>query len=204
MSASGSVVSAVLGLKRFEVATAPSLDYGTRLELEQSLNTMRDRVDLLLGMLTGSCYEEFVASSSFDGIAGGADVYAEYNPGPARTLQEVIAWCGSSGSGGVTTIDIQIQQGPGGNFASIFGPLGGPPNNAMRVALSSSLGNYGLAKQGQSSFVSGTNMVWQPGTLMKCVFTTAAGAVGGSAMKNIVTQVRWSPSGSWPNSLAPA
>ncbi len=201
MAASGSIVSPVLGLPRHEVTLEPITCPDMTLGLEQSLNAGRQNIDQMAGCLTASCFTSFAVSSSFDGIAGGSDGWAEYTR-TDRVIQEVVAWAAQSGSGGVTTIDIQIQQGPGGNFSSIFGPLGGPTNAAMRVALSSSLLNYGLAKSGQANMVSGSNMVWKAGTLMKCLFTTAAGAPGGSAQKNIVTQVYWSPSASFPGSTA--
>ncbi len=70
------------------------------------------------------------------------------------------------------------------------------------TALSSSNGNYAIAHVGQSAMVSGSNTVWPAGSLMKCLFTTAAGAIGGSAQKGITVQVYWSPSGSFPNRTA--
>lgn len=65
-----------------------------------------------------------------------------------------------------------------------------------------SLGNYGTAKSGQTKMVSGSNMGWKAGTIMKARFTTAAGAVGGSAQKDITIQVYWTPSGSFANRSA--
>lgn len=203
MTASGSAFTPVLGLGLANVTTYPLMSYPTQVDLETQLNDHRTKLDTMIGNLTASCYTAFWASSSFDGIAGGSDVFAEYCRGVPRILQEVVCWAGASGSGGVTTVDIQVQ-GPAGNFVSVFGPLGGPTSAAMQVALSASLGNYGIARSGQANMTSGSNTLWMPGKLMKAVFTTAAGAVGGSAMKNIVTQVYWAPSGSWPNNTAPA
>jgi hypothetical protein len=205
MAASGSLNTPVLGLTRAEVTLNPFNSYQAQVDLETQINDWRTKFDTVVGMLTASCYCDFVASSSFDGIAGGSDVYAEHNPGPNRIIQEVVCYAGQSGSGGVTTVDCQVQGTPGSTtFTSIFGPLGGPANAAMRVALSASAGNYGLAKSGQTLMTSGSNTIWPAGSLLKILFTTAAGAVGGSAMKNIVTYVRWSPSGSWPGNTAPA
>ncbi len=200
MSASGSLNSPVLGLPRLEVASFDLRQYSVEVDLENALNQARQNIDQMVGLLTGTCYTDFHVSSSFDGLAGGADVGSAYTR-QDRVIQEVVAWAGASGSGGVTTIDVQVQ-GPAGNFCSIFGPLGAASNAAMRPALSSSLGNYGIARSGQTLMVSGSNMVWKAGTLMKCLFTTAAGAVDGSAQKNIDVYVHWSPSGSFPNSTA--
>ena len=202
MAASGSLNSPVLGLPRVEIATNDVRQYNVEVDMENAINQGRQNVDQMAGLLTSSCYSNFTVSSSFDGLAGGSDVWAEFTR-TDRILQEVVCWAAASGSGGVTTVDIQVQGTPGAAaFTSIFGPLGGPANSAMKPALSASLGNYGLARSGQTLMTSGSNTVWKAGSLMKCVFSTAAGAVGGSAQKNIVVQVFWSPSGSFPNSTA--
>lgn len=203
MPASGSLFSPVLGLQRAEVASFDLRQYTVEVDLENVLNGNRTTLDQFAAYTTSSLYSLFqISGSTSDNLGDAGGLGAEYNRSQDRVIQEVIAFAATSGSGGVSTIDVQVQQGPGGNFASIFGPLGGPPNNAMRVALSASLGNYGIARSGQSNMVSGSNMLWPRGTLLKCQLTTAAGAAGVSGQKGLIVQVFWTPSGSYPNSTA--
>lgn len=203
MPASGSAFSPVLGIPRADLTDRDVRSYGAELDLETSININRLNTDQFAAFATGSMYSLFqISGSTSDNLGDAGGLGAEYNRACDRVIQEVVAFAATSGSGGVSTIDVLVQQGVGGNFSSIFGPLGGPTNNAMRVALSSSAGNYGLAKSGQSNMVSGSNMVWPKGTLLKCQLVTAAGAAGVSGQKGLIVQVFWSPSGSYANSTA--
>ncbi len=203
MAASGSVNSPVLGLPRLEVASNDIRQYNVDVDLENALNDGRQTLDQFAANTTASLYSLFqISGSTSDNLGDAGGVGAEFNRSNDRILQEVVAFAVTSGSGGVTTIDVQVQNPGGGTFSSIFGPLGGPANAAMQVALSSSLGNYGLARSGQTKMVSGSNMVWPKGTSMKGVLTTAAGAAGGSGQKGLIIQVFWAPSGSYSNSTA--
>ncbi len=109
-----------------------------------------------------------------------------------RVITEVIAWAATSGSGGVTRLDVQIQQGATqpANFSSIFS------NNAFKPALSSSLGNF--YRVSCSTFVSGANMVWTASSSLKVILDTAAGdATGINGQHNINVVIKWKPSGSY-------
>jgi hypothetical protein len=131
--------------------------------------------------LSGANVSQIVTNSILGGYLGSA--YAAQD----RVIKEVVAWAAKSGSGGVTRIDVQIQNG---SFASIFS------NNAFKPAVSSSLGDYGASKS--TTFVSGSNMVWRAGTMIKILADTAAGdatALNGQYGLNVA--VFWKPSGSY-------
>ena len=203
MSASGSVYTPSLGLQRVEITQGEAFRaYWAQVELENVLNGNRSQVDQFAAYTSASFYSMFqVSGSTSDNLGDAGGLGAEYNRGPDRIIQEVVAFAATSGSGGVSTIDVLVQGTPGGTtFTSIFGPLGGPANNAMRPAVSASLGNYGLAKS--SGFTSGSNTVWPRGSLLKCQLVTAAGAAGPSGQKGLIVQVFWTPSGSYANSTA--
>lgn len=109
-----------------------------------------------------------------------------------RVITEVVAWAATSGSGGVTRLDVQIQQGAvqPANFSSIFS------NNAFKPALSSSLGNF--YRISARTFISGTNMVWAASSSLKVILDTAAGdATGINGQHGINVVIRWKPSGSY-------
>jgi len=201
MAASGTLSSPVLGLTRVDLGEGP-WTYQKAVDVENALNRERDLIDAMTGFLTASCYTMFqISGSAADNLGDAGGLGAEYNRVTDRVIQEVVAFAATSGSGGVSTIDIQIQQGPGGNFSSIFGP-GGSSNNVFKSALSSSLGNYGISKVSNLNFVSGSNMVWPKGTLLRAVLTTAAGTSGVGGQKGLIVQVFWSPSGSFANRTA--
>ncbi len=185
----------ILGLESPNLESVPP-HYTRDLDSDRCHGNNTAAVDKFAGGVTSSFYSLFWVSSSFDGPVGG-DVGSEYTRSD-RVIQQVVAYAAGSGSGGVTTIDVQVQQGPvaPSNFSSIFGTNGGAANAAMKVALSASLGNYGVASS--SLFVSGSNMLWPAGTIIKTVFSTAAGApLATSTQKGITIQVFWKPSGTY-------
>lgn len=202
MSASGSAFSPVLGLPRLEVASFDIRSYPFAVDLENSLNSGRQSLDQFAANTTSSLYSLFqVSGSTSDNLGDAGGMGAEFNRSQDRVIQEIVAFAATSGSGGVTTIDVQVQGTAGAAaFTSIFGPVGGPANAAMRVALSSSLGNYGIARS--NGFTSGSNTVWPKGSIMRCLLTTAAGAAGISGQKGLIIQVFWAPSGSYLNSTS--
>ena len=164
---------------------------------------VRDREDLLdkidngfeavnefAGLVTGSFSLTFKTSGSSAGLLGqNAGVIGAAYTREDNVIREVVAWAASSGSGGVTRIDVDIQQGVAGNFSSIFS------NSAFKPAVSSSLGNYGIARS--ASFVSGSDMVWRAGTLIRAQLETAAGVEAASAQSGLTVQVFYTPSGSY-------
>lgn len=154
--------------------------YPNRVEDDRIENANATSVDAFAGKLTSSfCSTFFVSGTSTANL--GMDIGAEYSP-INKVITEVLAFCPVSGSGGVTTIDVQRQQdGVGTAFVSIFS------NAAFRPALSSSLGNYGIAR---SSTISGT--LWPAGTILKASFTTAA-----TLQRDVTVVVTWKPSASY-------
>lgn len=201
MAASGSLYTPVLGLNRAEVASTDIRSYPVAVELENALNLNRDEIDDFAGLVSGSVTVFAPSGSASDFLGDGASLGAAFNRGPDRVIQEVVAFAATSGSGGVTTIDVRVQGTPGNaSFTSIFGPVGGPANAAMHVALSSSLGNWGLARS--SGFTSGSNTVWKAGSILRAVATTAAGAANASGQRGVTVHVYWAPSGSFPNRTA--
>lgn len=183
------------------MANTPVID----LELEDTItnpphytvNLERDRVDTANGSKIDTWAGHVSASfstileqsgSASDLLGNGAYIGAAYTP-VDRVIKEIVCWAHTSGSAGVSRIDVKVQQGPAGNFSTIFS------NNAFKPALSSSLGNFGLAKS--STFVSGSNMVWPAGTLIQAIFDTAAGTAGLNGQKNVTVDIRWVPSASF-------
>lgn len=179
----------VIGLEPLNSAGVPP--HPTRdLEEDRVSNVNCDIVDAFVGHVSASLSSLLCMSSgsASDNLDDGGVIGAAYTP-TNRIIREIVCWAHKSGSGGVSRIDVDIQQGVGGNFSSIF------TNNAFKPALSSSLGNFGLARA--STFVSGSNMVWPAGTLIRANLETAAGAAGLSGQKGVTVDVRWVPSGSY-------
>lgn len=181
----GNVLNTVSG-------TLPTSVFGRR-ELDGLLDRIDDNFEAVnewAGDVTGSLSVLFVTSGSATEKLGA--MAGELGSAYARVdhvIREVVCWAAASGSGGVSRVDVDVQQGPAGNFSSIFS------DNAFKPALSSSLGNYGLARG--ATFVSGSNMRWPAGTLIRAQLETAAGAGGLSAQSGICVQVFYTPSGSY-------
>lgn len=158
-----------------------------REDLFDKIDNGFEAVNEFAGLVTGSFSVLFETSgSAFDRV--GQDLGSAYTR-EDFVIREVVAWAATSGSGGVSRIDVDVQQGPGGNFSSIYS------NNAFKPALSSSLGNYGLARG--NTFVSGSDMRWPAGTLIRAQLETAAGAAGLSGQNAVTVQVFYTPSGSY-------
>ncbi len=155
-------------------------------------------IDAFAGKVTGSFCSKF--SLHHSGVNSAMNmthallpgyIGSEYSPNN-RVIMEVVAWAAKSGSGGVSRVDVQIQQGSTqpANFASIFS------NNAFKPAVSASLGDFGRVSC--TTFVSGTNMVWGASSSLKVVQDTAAGAEALlSGQYGLTVEVLWKPSGSY-------
>lgn len=167
------------------------------LEDERNLSSLQ-QIDVFAGKVTGSFQTHFSAPGSgsnatvlLNSVLPAGYLGSAFSP-IDRVITEVLAWAATSGSGGVTRIDVQVQQGSTqpANFASIFS------NNAYKPALSSSLGSF--YRVSATNFVSGTNMVWAASSSLKVVLDTAAGdATGANGQHGINVVVRWKPSGSY-------
>lgn len=179
----------VISLESMNSAGVPP--HPTRdLEEDRVSNANANTIDAFMGHMSASFSSLLCMSSgsASDNLDDGGVIGVAYSP-TNRIIREVVCWAHKSGSGGVSRIDVDIQQGVGGNFSSIFS------NNAFKPALSSSLGNFGLARG--TTFVSGSNMVWPAGTLIRANLETAAGAAGLSGQKGVTVDIRWVPSGSY-------
>lgn len=157
------------------------------LEMDRVDNANHDKLDAWAGQVSGSFETVFNMSSgsATENLSANIFLGAAYAP-TDRVIKEVVCWAHTSGSGGVTQIDVQVGLT---NFASIF------TNTAFKPALSSSLGNFGLAKS--STFTSGSNTRWIAGTLIRAKLDTAAGAAGLSGQNGVTVCIRWVPSGSF-------
>jgi hypothetical protein len=172
------------------------IGFAERNELLRIISGAFEAIDQFVGQVTGSAYfTAFIlntgSAADLQTSVGAGFVGAEYNRSQDRIITEVVAWAQNSGSGGVSTVDVLVQQGQvfPANFGSIF------TNNALRPAVSSSLGNFGISKS--STFVSGSNMVWKAGTLLQAKLLTAAVGTGVNAQNGLTVQVYWKPSSSW-------
>jgi hypothetical protein len=173
---------------------APGFDpraYTARLDADTNLDASLSKVDVFAGSLTGSLVSVFSLGSSSvsDFLASSTPVTgvmgAEYTRVP-MIFQEIVAFAAQSGSGGVTRIDVRVPDS-NGTFNSIFG------NNAFKLALSSSAGNYGVARA--STFRTSS---WSAYTVAQVVVETAAGAAGGgSGQYGLFVHVFAKPSGSY-------
>ena len=196
----------VIGLQTPDNAGIPGArggDYADIVTNDQTLSSSLSNLDAFAGLMSASCYSIFGPSSGSlaDLLAGGNnDGFGAEFTRTDRVIQEVVAWVANTGSGGVTTVDVLIQQGAvqPANFASIF------QTNATRPCISGGLGGTQAAltigPSGSSkTFVSGSTMLWPAGTLMQVKMTTAAGASGASLSKasGLTVQVFWKPSASF-------
>lgn len=177
----------VINLEDADLTSTPE-HYTKRLEEERIENANADKIDLFMGHLSASFSTVFrISGSVSDRLDHLGIIGAEYTP-VDRVIKNVVCWAHTSGSGGVTVVDIQVQ-GPAGNFVSIFSNL------AYKPALSSSYGDFGLASG--SVFISGSNMRWAAGKLMRAIVGPVAGATGLDGQKMFTVDVRWVPSGSY-------
>lgn len=176
----------VLDMEDVDLTSRPS-HFTKDLESERTIKAFRDDVDRFAGQITGSFASVAAPSGSASDMLGDGGVIGSFYAREDRVIKEVVAWAATSGSGGVTRVDVAVQ-GPAGDFVSIFG------NNALKPAVSSSLGNYGISQV--ATFISGSNMRWVKGKLMRVSLDTAAGAAGVSGQKGLTVSVIWDPSGS--------
>lgn len=169
-----------LNIEHVDVTSNPP-HFTKDLETERVLNALVDDSDTWAGKVTSSFYSSVIVTGSAEVNLG--TIGSWYTP-VDRVIKEVVAWAAFSGSGGVTRVDCAVQ-GPAGNFVSVFS------DNALKPAVSASLGDFGIAKS--STFISGSNMRWAAGKLMRVSLDTAATTL----QRQLTVQVSWYPSGSW-------
>jgi hypothetical protein len=181
----------VLQLGIPDTYSAQPNDLLTRAGNDQLISGAHGNIDTFAGFVTASaCYSLFtISTGSANDVQSSTNLNGVFGVEYARqdrTFVEAVAWPITSGSGGVTTIDLQVGLV---NFQSIFA------STASMLALSASGGNFGVVKS--SAFVSGTNTRWPVGTLMRAVCLTAAGdSKQANAQTGVSVQVFWKPSGS--------
>ena len=167
-------------------------DKTSELANDQLVVTAHTTLDAFAGFTTASCcYSMFVVPTgsygylNSPGYIGHQGVFGAEYARQDRTFVEAVAWAAASGSGGVSTIDVQVGLV---NFQSVFA------STASMLAVSASLGNYGLSKS--SAWVSGSNTRWPAGMLMRAQLLTAVTAAGPSDQEVLTVQIFWKPSGS--------
>ncbi len=181
-------------------ASSPVNSYVDRVSDDQLLSSSLVILDQFSAVVTGTLFSTFcpTTGSVLDlNIAtndnGAGFVGTEYNRSSDRVILEVVGFTSTSGSNpaGVVRCDVQVQQGAvqPANFSSIFS------NNAFKLAVSGSAANGPVVAR---TFVSGSNMVWPKGTLLKVVADATNGLQAGlNAMRGLSVQVFWKPSGSY-------
>lgn len=176
--------SPILGLEDQNYQGVVPGGYPERVEIDRVANQNKTSIDRLVGQVTSSFSTNVNVSGNIaDHI--GQPLAAAFTRAP-RIITQVVAFASTSGSGGVTELDVQISASNGG-FISIFG------NAAQRANISSSLGDYGLARSAV------TGALWPANARMRVVAISAAGAAGvaASAQNNVTVEVFWKPSGSY-------
>ena len=171
----------VLQLQVPDTAGVP-LDYGDRLGNDQSLSSSLNGLDAFVGLLTGSLKHHAAMSGNIATMVG-QPLGVFYVRSPI-TLTEMVAWASTSGSGGVTSLDVQLSSSlTGGTFQSVFA------NAANRANVSASFGNYGLAstKTFQTSSI-------PAGVLLRLQVISAAGdATAPNAQNNVTADLFYKP-----------
>ena len=203
MPAPGDPFTPTLGLVRLDIVD----DIGSKtgqLNIEGGLTADRVALDKFAAQTSASFYTLFhLSGSASDNMGDDRVIGSAFNPMCNRIIQEVVAWAEKSGSGGVTQIDAQLQiNGQNDTWQSIFGAPGGSPNPACQLALSSSLGNYGMASSTWTKMTGSHNTVWGAGSMLRCVMSSSAGAAGVSGQKGVTVMVRWANSGSFANAIS--
>jgi hypothetical protein len=203
MPAPGDPFTPTLGLVRLDIVD----DIGTKagqLNIEGGLTADRNALDHFAAQTSASFYTLFhLSGAASDNMGDDRVIGSAFNPLNNRIIQEVLAWAEKSGSGGVTQIDLQRQVGGQSDvWASILGAPGGSPNPACQLALSSSLGNYGVASATWTKMTASHNAVWGAGTMVRAVMSSSAGAAGVSGQKGVTVMVRWANSGAFDNAIS--
>lgn len=169
--------SATLNLEPVLGASIPN-DYADNVERERINTANISKLDQYASSLSASLFTMFcISGSTSDMLASDNYVGSEYNR-VAKTLLEVVAWAQTSGSGGVTRVDVQLQEPGSLTWNSIFSDA------ALKPAVSSSLGDFGTSRA--TVF---TTSSWAPGCMMRCKLDTAAGAPGISGQKGLTVQI---------------
>lgn len=184
----------VLGLSASNYA-ATQRSYSERVEDDYIENFNKDRLDGFAGSVTASFVETFYVSGAIgthlgQGGVHGGEYYGglRYNPMGNRHITKVLAFAAQSGSGGVTTIDVQKKAGLPGTNESLFSNL------AFKVNLSASAG---AATAVQTTTFAPTSQSWAAGQFLGVVLQEAAAGAGLSEAQDLVVQVHWIPSASY-------
>ena len=152
--------------------------------LSASLSPVLPAYDAFVGAVTGSSETIFrLQSDSYSNAT--RDIGAD-KPGYARVITGVSCFAELSGSGGVTTVDV-LMQDAGGVFNSIFSG-----SNTQRPAVSASIGNYVVVSK--TSFLTSS---WPAGQILRANLLNAAGDATTGAQKGLSCIVYWRPSGSF-------
>jgi len=185
----------VLGLSASNYA-ATQKEYSARVEDDAIENFNKDRLDGFAGHVTASFVETFYVSGAIanyvsqgGGISGEYYGGLRYNPMGNRHITKVLAFVHQSGSGGVTTVDVQKKAaGAPGTNESLFSNL------VYKVNLSHSAG---IAAAVQTTTFAATSQSWAAGEFLGVCIEDAAEGAAPNAASGLVVQVHWIPSASF-------
>lgn len=168
----------VLQLQVPDEASAPRNSYPDQLSNDQQLSSSLVALDQFAASVTGSMSSVVFVSGNLAPFKTQV-VYAEIANTP-RVISHVVAFAQNSGSGGVTSVDVELSSSAAG-FQTIFA------NDAARAKVSSSLGNYGIARSAAPVTAS-----WNAGALMRVVLYSDT-----VDQASLSVNVMWKPSGSY-------
>lgn len=175
----------VLGMSASDYA-ATQKEYTARLEEDRIHNDVKNKLDAFCGHLTSSFYEVFHVSGAVDIHTADGLFYdgLRYNPGPARHIQEVLAFQVTSGSGGWTRVDVQMKAGIPTANESLFSAAANKP------VFSASDGDGYVFKS--STFAPGSSS-WAAGKFLGVHLDETVTALG----TELTVMVKWKPSASY-------
>mgnify|MGYP001567576845 CR=1 FL=1 len=168
----------VLQLPVPDKASTPVNSFVDRVADDQLLSSSLVAIDQFASAVTGSMSSVVFVSGNLAPFKTQV-VYAEIANTP-RVISQVVAFAQNSGSGGVTSVDVELSSSAAG-FQTIFA------NAAARAKVSSSLGNYGIARSAAPVTAS-----WNAGALMRVVLYSDT-----IDQASLSVNVMWKPSGSY-------
>lgn len=185
--------SHVLALSASDLAGLPT-HYTARLDDDNRENYNRDAIDAFAGHLTASFCEVFHVSGALanhlgQGSVHGGEYYGglRYNASGPRHIVKVLAFTSMTGSGGVTTVDVQKGTGRPTSNESLFSDL------VFKVNLSASDGNSAA----ESSTFAASSQSWAAGEFLGVCLDEVAAGSGVNEPQDLVVQVYWKPSASY-------
>lgn len=170
-------MSNVLGLETQNYAAVIPGGFPERVESDRIVNTNDGKIDAALGILTSSfCSTFFVSGAISECIMKtvGADI-----SNLSRTFRHYKVMSATSGSGGVTTLDVQLSSSAG--WTSIFS------NDRLRPHLSSS--DQVMINSG-STFSTAT---WSADQALRVTVKEAAGSSGANGQVGVTLVLFWKP-----------